>query len=140
MDIHKPADVAELHRLADGADILIQNLRPGVVEDAGIGPEAMLARHERLIYCSIWAFGYQGPLRMNPGFDPLLQAFGGMMSITGQPDGPPTFCGASVNDKATGCSVSSAHWRRCGSGRSRARAAWWTRRCWRRRRSGSKAG
>ena len=62
----------------------------------------MLARHPRLIYCSIWAFGYRGPLRLNPGFDPLLQAYGGMMSVTGQPDGPPTFCGASINDKATG--------------------------------------
>ena len=102
LDIKDPADIAALHRLAEGADILIQNLRPGVVEACGIGPEAMLARHKRLIYCSIWAFGYQGPLRMNPGFDPLLQAFGGMMSITGQADGPATFCGASINDKATG--------------------------------------
>ena len=102
LDVKNADDVAALNRLAAGADILIQNLRPGVVEDMGIGPEAMLARHPRLIYCSIWAFGYKGPLRMSPGFDPLLQAFGGMMSITGQPDGPPTFCGASINDKATG--------------------------------------
>ncbi|HTE37299.1 MAG TPA: CoA transferase, partial [Reyranella sp.] len=62
----------------------------------------MLERHPRLIYCSIWAFGYQGPLRMKPGFDPLLQAYGGMMSVTGRPEDPPTFCGASINDKATG--------------------------------------
>ena len=102
LDIKNPADVAELNRLAASSDILIQNLRPGVVDAMGIGPEAMLAAHKRLIYCSIWAFGYQGPLRMNPGFDPLLQAFGGMMSVTGRPDGPPTFCGASINDKATG--------------------------------------
>jgi crotonobetainyl-CoA:carnitine CoA-transferase CaiB-like acyl-CoA transferase len=65
-------------------------------------PEAMLARHPRLIYCSIWAFGYQGPAQMKPGFDPLLQAYGGMMSVTGRPEDPPTFCGASINDKATG--------------------------------------
>ena len=102
LDIKNAADVAELNRLAAGSDILIQNLRPGVVDAMGIGPETMLAAHPRLIYCSIWAFGYQGPLRMNPGFDPLLQAFGGMMSVTGRPDGPPTFCGASINDKATG--------------------------------------
>lgn len=102
LDIKAADDVATLNRLLADADILIQNLRPGVVDDAGIGPEAMLARHPRLIYCSIWAFGYQGPLRMNPGFDPLLQAYGGMMSVTGRPDGPPTFCGASINDKATG--------------------------------------
>ena len=102
LDIKLPADIERLDHLLTEADIVIQNLRPGVVEDAGIGPEAMLARHPRLIYCSIWAFGYTGPLRMKPGFDPLLQAFGGMMSVTGQADGPPTFCGASINDKATG--------------------------------------
>ena len=102
LDLKNPEDIAALHRLCETADILIQNLRPGVVEEIGIGPEAMLARHPRLIYCSIWAFGFEGPMKMKPGFDPLLQAYGGMMSVTGQPDGPPTFCGASINDKATG--------------------------------------
>jgi crotonobetainyl-CoA:carnitine CoA-transferase CaiB-like acyl-CoA transferase len=102
LDLKSPADIAALHTLCEGADILIQNLRPGVVDEIGIGPEAMLERHPRLIYCSIWAFGYQGPLRLKPGFDPLLQAYGGMMSVTGRPEDPPTFCGASINDKATG--------------------------------------
>jgi crotonobetainyl-CoA:carnitine CoA-transferase CaiB-like acyl-CoA transferase len=102
LDLKNPADIETLHRLCETADILIQNLRPGVVDEIGIGPEAMLARHPRLIYCSIWAFGYQGPMRLNPGFDPLLQAYGGMMSVTGRPQDPPTFCGASINDKATG--------------------------------------
>jgi crotonobetainyl-CoA:carnitine CoA-transferase CaiB-like acyl-CoA transferase len=102
LDLKLAADVETLHRLCETADILIQNLRPGVVDEIGIGPEAMLARHPRLIYCSIWAFGYQGPLRMKSGFDPLLQAYGGMMSVTGRPEDPPTFCGASINDKATG--------------------------------------
>ncbi len=102
LDLKAPGDVAALHRLCEGADILIQNLRPGVVEELGIGPDAMLARHPRLIYCSIWAFGAVGPMRMKPGFDPLLQAYGGMMSVTGRPEDPPTFCGASINDKGTG--------------------------------------
>jgi crotonobetainyl-CoA:carnitine CoA-transferase CaiB-like acyl-CoA transferase len=102
LDLKLAVDVEKLHKLCETADILIQNLRPGVVDEIGIGPEAMLARHPRLIYCSIWAFGYQGPLRMKPGFDPLLQAYGGMMSVTGRPQDPPTFCGASINDKATG--------------------------------------
>ncbi|MDB5372966.1 MAG: L-carnitine dehydratase/bile acid-inducible protein, partial [Belnapia sp.] len=83
LDLKKAADIAALHTLCETADILIQNLRPGVVDEIGIGPEAMLGRHPRLIYCSIWAFGYQGPMRLNPGFDPLLQAYGGMMSVTG---------------------------------------------------------
>jgi len=102
LDLKLAADVDKLHRLCETADILIQNLRPGVVDEVGIGPESMLLRHPRLIYCSIWAFGYQGPLRMKPAFDPLLQAYGGMMSVTGRPEDPPTFCGASINDKATG--------------------------------------
>ena len=102
LDLKLAADIEKLHRLCETADILIQNLRPGVVDEVGIGPESMLLRHPRLIYCSIWAFGYQGPLRMKPAFDPLLQAYGGMMSVTGRPEDPPTFCGASINDKATG--------------------------------------
>lgn len=102
LDLKRAEDVEALHRLCAGADILIQNLRPGVVEELGIGPDAMRARHPRLIYCSIWAFGAVGPMRLKPGFDPLLQAYGGMMSVTGRPEDPPTFCGASINDKATG--------------------------------------
>jgi crotonobetainyl-CoA:carnitine CoA-transferase CaiB-like acyl-CoA transferase len=102
LDLKDAADIAALHRLCEDADILIQNLRPGVVEEIGIGPAAMTARHPRLVYCSIWAFGATGPMRMKPGFDPLLQAYGGMMSVTGRPEDPPTFCGASINDKATG--------------------------------------
>lgn len=102
LDLKLAADVEALHRLCETADILIQNLRPGVVDEIGVGPETMLKRHPRLIYCSIWAFGYQGPMRMKPGFDPLLQAYGAMMSVTGRPEDPPTFCGASINDKATG--------------------------------------
>lgn len=101
LDLKSAADVARLQALARDADILIQNLRPGVVEQLGIGPEAMLAAHPRLIYCSIWAFGYTGPLRLAPGFDPLLQAYGAMLSVTGGPDDPPTFAGAAINDKAT---------------------------------------
>ena len=102
LDLKTADDVEALHRLCESADILIQNLRPGVVEEIGIGPAAMTARHPRLVYCSIWAFGDRGPMRMRPGFDPLLQAYGGMMSVTGRPEDPPTFCGASINDKATG--------------------------------------
>ncbi len=102
LDLKTPADVAQLKALVKDADILIQNLRPGVVEALGIGPQDMLAANPRLIFCSIWAFGYTGPLRLAPGFDPLLQAYGGMLSVTGGPDDPPTFAGAAINDKATG--------------------------------------
>ncbi|MCZ8141460.1 MAG: CoA transferase [Acetobacteraceae bacterium] len=102
LDLKKAEDIEALHKLVETADVLIQNLRPGVVDEIGIGPEAMLKRHPRLVYCSIWAFGHEGPMRLKPGFDPLLQAYGAMMSVTGRPEDPPTFCGASINDKATG--------------------------------------
>ena len=102
LDIKSAEDVAKLKRLASEADILIQNLRPGIVDEFGIGPEAMLAVNPRLIYCSIWAFGYQGPLRLAPGFDPLLQAYAAVMTMTGRPEDPPTFCAPAINDTATG--------------------------------------
>ena len=102
LDIKSAADVAKLTALACEADILVQNLRPGIVDACGIGPEQMCAANPRLIYCSIWAFGHQGPLQFAPGFDPLLQAFGAVMTLTGRPEDPPTFCAPAINDTATG--------------------------------------
>jgi formyl-CoA transferase len=101
LDIKKPDDVAKLKLLVADADILIQNLRSGVVAECGIGPDVMCAINPRLIYCSVWAFGPKGPLREAPGFDPLLQAYGGVMSLTGRPEDPPTFCAPAINDRAT---------------------------------------
>lgn len=102
LNLKNPEDIEKLHFLCADADILIQTLRPGLVEDFGIDAETMCARYPRLIYCNISAFGQAGPLSKHPGFDPLLQAYGGIMSITGRDDEPPTFNGASINDKATG--------------------------------------
>ena len=102
LDIKSAADVEKLKTLVRDADILIQNLRPGIVDDFGIGPTAMMAVNPRLIYCSIWAFGNQGPLKLAPGFDPLLQCYGAVVSLTGRPDDPPTFCAPAINDTATG--------------------------------------
>ncbi len=102
LDIKNAGDIDKLKSLVRHADILIQNLRPGIVDDFGIGPEAMTALNPRLIYCSIWAFGYQGPLTRAPGFDPLLQCYGAVVSLTGRPDDPPTFCAPAINDTATG--------------------------------------
>ncbi|MFO1027853.1 MAG: CoA transferase, partial [Acetobacteraceae bacterium] len=102
LDIKSAADVAKLKKLAGEADILIQNLRPGIVDDFGIGPEALTKEFPRLIYCSIWAFGYTGPMKLAPGFDPLLQSFGAVVTLTGRPEDPPTFCAPAINDTATG--------------------------------------
>ncbi len=102
IDIKKAEDVEKLKTLVRSADILIQNLRPGIVGEMGIGPDVMIAENPRLIYCSIWAFGHKGPLKNAPGFDPLLQAFGAVMTMTGRPEDPPTFCGPAINDISTG--------------------------------------
>jgi crotonobetainyl-CoA:carnitine CoA-transferase CaiB-like acyl-CoA transferase len=102
LDIKSAADVEKLKRLVRDADILIQNLRPGIVDDCGIGPDAMMVVNPRLIYCSIWAFGFTGPLQRAPGFDPLLQCYGAVVTLTGRPEDPPTFCAPAINDTATG--------------------------------------
>src|SRR6201996_1795897 len=102
LDIKSAADVAKLKLLAQDADVVIQNLRPGIVDDCGIGPDALMAVNPRLIYCSIWAFGYTGPLKLAPGFDPLLQCYGAVVTLTGRPEDPPTFCAPAINDTATG--------------------------------------
>jgi formyl-CoA transferase len=102
LDIKNAADVEKLKSLVRDADVLIQNLRPGIVDDLGIGPDAMLGANPRLIYCSIWAFGFTGPLKLAPGFDPLLQCYGAVVTLTGRPEDPPTFCAPAINDTATG--------------------------------------
>jgi formyl-CoA transferase len=101
LDMKDAADIEKLKALVRDADILIQNLRSGVVDALGIGPDVLRAVNPRLVYCSIWAFGPRGPLSKAPGFDPLLQAFGGVMMQTGRHDDPPTFCAPAINDKAT---------------------------------------
>jgi crotonobetainyl-CoA:carnitine CoA-transferase CaiB-like acyl-CoA transferase len=91
-----------LLRLVDGADVFVQSLREGTAERLGLGSEALRARNERLVYCSIRAFGKQGPLAAEPGYDPLMQAFAGLISITGEADRPGVRVGASVVDIGTG--------------------------------------
>ncbi|MBW8268837.1 CaiB/BaiF CoA transferase family protein [Caldovatus aquaticus] len=102
LDLKSAAGREALHRLLETADILIHNLRPGAAEALGLGPEEVCARHPRLIYCAMGAFGHKGPLRLRPGYEPLFQAFCGLSSITGEPDGPPVRMGASVVDQGTG--------------------------------------
>ncbi len=102
LDLKSEAGMAALHALLAEADILVHNMRPGVPEALGLDPYATTARHPRLIYCNMGAFGHKGPLKDRPGYEPLLQAFAGLNSITGEPDGPPVRMGASVVDQGTG--------------------------------------
>jgi formyl-CoA transferase len=102
IDLKSPAGLAELDALVATADILVHNLRPGSADELGIGGARMTARFPRLIYCEMGAYGHQGPMRLTPGYEPIMQAFGGLSAITGEPDGPPVRMGASVCDLGTG--------------------------------------
>jgi crotonobetainyl-CoA:carnitine CoA-transferase CaiB-like acyl-CoA transferase len=100
LDLKRGPEV--LLRLVDSADVFLQSLRPGTAVRLGFGPDELRARNPPLVYCDIGAFGRVGPLRERPGYDPLLQAFGGIMSVTGEPDRPGVRVGASIIDQGTG--------------------------------------
>ena len=89
-------------RLADRADVFVQSLRPGAAERHGIGADVLRARNPRLVYCTVGAFGAHGPLASQPGYDPLLQAASGIMSVTGEDGRPPVRVGVSLIDLGTG--------------------------------------
>lgn len=98
LDLRQPGDREVLLRLAGRADVLIQNWRAGSLKRLGLGGDALRERCPRLIYASISAYGSGGPLAGQPGYDPLVQAFSGVMSITGHPGQPPVRVTVSVLD------------------------------------------
>jgi len=100
VDLTEDLDV--VLRLVDDADVFVQSLRPGLAERRGLGAEALRARNPRLVYCTIGAYGATGPLADRPGYDPLMQAASGLMTVTGEPGGPPVRSGVSLIDFATG--------------------------------------
>jgi crotonobetainyl-CoA:carnitine CoA-transferase CaiB-like acyl-CoA transferase len=89
-------------RLAERADVFLQSLRPGLAERLGLGSEEVRGRNPRLVYCSIGAYGYTGPLAQEPGYDALMQAAGGLISMTGEPGRPGVRVGSSLIDMGTG--------------------------------------
>ena len=89
-------------RLAEQADVFLQSLRPGLADRLGLGPEAMRARNPRLVHCSVGAYGHVGPLSREPGYDALMQAAGGLISMTGEPGRPGVRVGSSLIDLGTG--------------------------------------
>lgn len=102
VDLKDPDAVEALRGLIDHADVFVQNLRPGTLEELGLGPELLMQRNKRLIYCSVSAYGDSGPLRLDPGYEPIVQAFAGMMTMSGLPDGPPVRIGTQVLDHGSG--------------------------------------
>ena len=102
LDLKDPRGRGVLLRLAERADVAVQSLRPGTAERLGIGPDDLRERNPKLVYCTIGAFGRRGPLAAEPGYDPLLQAAAGIMSVTGEAERPPVRVGVSLIDIGTG--------------------------------------
>lgn len=102
LDLKAPADRALFERLVARADVLLENYRPGVMDRLGYGFDALHARHPRLIYGAVSGFGHTGPDAQKPAYDMVVQARGGVMSITGEESGPPVRVGASIGDIVAG--------------------------------------
>ncbi len=91
-----------IHKLLEKSDVLIQNFKKGGLEKYGLGYEQIKEKHPHIVYCSITGFGQTGPLSTEPGYDYLAQAMGGLMAITGEPDGEPMKAGVALSDFITG--------------------------------------
>ena len=102
LDFKEPRGRALLDGLIARADVLVENFHPGTLEALGLGYAALADRDPRLVYCSITGFGATGPLRHRPGYDAVVQAEGGLMSLTGPADGDPYRLGVAIADIAAG--------------------------------------
>ena len=122
LDLRRPEGRAAFTRLVAGADVVVEAYRGGVAERLGIDYAALAAVNPRLVYCSLSAFGPEGPWRDKPGLDMLVQALSGLMAVTGEPGGGPVLCGAPVLDTlgafqaATGVLTALLHRERTGEG------------------------
>ncbi|MEO9650810.1 MAG: CaiB/BaiF CoA-transferase family protein [Roseobacter sp.] len=102
LDISKPESQQILRQLAARADVVIENYKPDGLKKYGMDHETLCAAHPGLVYCSISGFGQTGPNRDQPGYDLMAQGYGGIMSLTGDPDGPPMKVGVGIADVMCG--------------------------------------
>jgi crotonobetainyl-CoA:carnitine CoA-transferase CaiB-like acyl-CoA transferase len=102
VDLKSDEGAAAIRRLAGEADVVLESFKPGVAERLGVGYAELSALHPALVYCSVSGFGQTGPLREQPGYDQLLQAYAGHMSITGEAGRPSVRIGPSAIDLITG--------------------------------------
>ncbi|HLF58793.1 MAG TPA: CoA transferase [Alphaproteobacteria bacterium] len=102
LDLREAGDRATFEKLLARADVLVENFRPGTMERLGYGFEPLHARFPRLIYAAASGFGHTGPQANRPAYDMVVQAMGGIMSLTGHPGGPPTRVGTSIGDITAG--------------------------------------
>jgi crotonobetainyl-CoA:carnitine CoA-transferase CaiB-like acyl-CoA transferase len=108
LDFTKPAACEIARELIARADVVVENFSAGVMKRFGLDYASVAPANPRLVYCSISAYGRQGPFAARPGFDPITQAESGFMSLNGFPDGPPVRTGTPVVDMATGMSACNA--------------------------------
>lgn len=102
LNLSDPEGQALARRLLADSDILVENFKTGTLEKYGLGYEQLKAEFPKLIYCSITGFGHTGPYAARPGYDALVQAMGGVMSLTGEPAGEPMKIGVSIADLMSG--------------------------------------
>lgn len=98
LDLKKPEGKAVFLKMAEQADVIIENFRPGTVDRLGIGYEDVRAKNPKIVYASISAFGQTGPYAHLPANDPVIQALSGLMAMTGEADGPPVRVGSPLPD------------------------------------------
>jgi crotonobetainyl-CoA:carnitine CoA-transferase CaiB-like acyl-CoA transferase len=102
LDLKRDGGLEVLKRLVARADVFVQSLRAGAVAELGLDFAGAAALNPRLVYCSVTAYGARGPLADRPGYDPLMQAYGGLMSVNGHPGQEPARVGTSIIDMGTG--------------------------------------
>ena len=122
LDLKSADDIDWVKDYIESCDVLIHNLRPGVMDGLGLGAAALHERNPRLVYCSLSAFGPKGPMQKNGGYEPMVQAFSGLFSVNGYPDRPGVRIGTSVLDlgsavwAALGCVTGVLQRERTGKG------------------------
>src|SRR5881296_4668852 len=102
LDLKSPGGLEVLRRLVSRADVFVQSLRPGAIDELGLDFASAARLNPRIVYCSVTAFGTRGPLSHLPSYDPLMQAYSGLMSINGHPGQEPARVGTSIVDMGTG--------------------------------------
>jgi CoA:oxalate CoA-transferase len=102
LDLKADGDREVFEKLLEAADVIVENFRPGTMEKLGYGWDELHKRYPRLIYAAVSGFGHTGPHSKRPAYDMVVQAMGGIMSITGQPGAPPTRVGTSIGDLGAG--------------------------------------
>lgn len=101
-DFRDDGDLARVAKLARGADVVLENFKPGGLAKFGLDYDTLSKANPALVYCSITGFGQTGPRRNEPGYDFVIQAMSGFMALTGEPDGDPMKMGVSISDLSTG--------------------------------------